>query len=167
MKFVGDVYPFPRIQESLDALVGAQYFSTLDLARGYHQISMDPRGQHKTVFTTPFGLYEYTRMPMGLASAPATFQRLMQANMSDFDFQFLLVYLDDLLVYSKTFDEHLERLRKRVTETGLKLKASKCQFLRREVTHLGHTILADGLSCESGKVEGMVNCFHLHCEAGV
>ena len=137
LKTVGDAYPLPRIQESLDALVGAQYFSTLDLASGYHQISMDPRDQHKTAFTTHFGLYEYTRMPMGLASAPATFQRLMQATMSDFAFQFLLVYLDDLLVYSKTFDEHmehLERLLQRVTETGLKLKASKCQFLRREVT---------------------------------
>ena len=121
---------------------------------------MDPRAQHKTAFTTPFGLYEYTRMPMGLASAPATFQRLMQATMSDFAFQFLLVYLDDLLVYSKTFDdhmEHLERLLQRVTETGLKLKASKCQFLRREVTCLGHTISADGVSCESGKVECVQN----------
>ena len=158
LKTVGDAYPLPRIQESLDALVGAQYFSTLDLASGYHQISMDPRDQHKTAFTTPFGLYEYTRMPMGLASAPATFQRLMQATMSDFAFQFLLVYLDDLLVYSKTFDEHmehLERLLQRVTETGLKLKASK--FLRREVTYLGHTISADGVSCESGKVEYVQN----------
>ena len=160
LKTVGDAYPLPRIQESLDALVGAQYFSTLDLANGYHQISMDPRDQHKTAFTTPFGLYEYTRMPMSLASAPATFQCLMQATTSDFAFQFLLVYLDDLLVYSKTFDEHmehLERLLQRVTETGLKLKASKCQFLRREVIYLGHTISADGVSCESGKVECVQN----------
>ena len=104
---------------------------------------MDPRDQHKTTFSTPFGLFEYTRMPMGLTSTPATFQRLMQTTMSDFIFQFLLVYLDDLLVYSKTFDEHLEyleRLLRRVTETGLKLKLSKCQFPRRQVTYLGHTI---------------------------
>ena len=107
LKTVGDAYPLPRIQKSLDALVGAQYFSTLDLARGYRQISMDPRDQHKTAFTTPFGLYEYTRMPMGLASAPATFQRLMQATMSDFAFHFLFVYHDDLLLYSKTFDKHM------------------------------------------------------------
>ena len=80
--------------------------------------------------------------------------------MSDFAFQFLLVYLDDLLVYSKTFDEHiehLERLLQRVTETGLKLKASKSQFLEREVSYLGHTISADGVSCESGKVECVQN----------
>ena len=122
--------------------------------------SRDSWDQHKTAFTTPFGLYEYTRMPMGLASAPATFQRLMQATMSDFAFQFVLVYLDDLLVSSKTFDEqmeHLERLLQRVTETGLKLKASKCQFLRREVTCVRYTISADGVSLESGKVECVQN----------
>ena len=79
----------------------------MDLASGYHQIFMDPRDQHKTAFTTPFGLYEYIRMPMILGSAPATFQRLVQATMSDFAFQFLLVYLDDLHVYSKTFDKHM------------------------------------------------------------
>ena len=97
-KTVGDAYPLPKVQESLDAPVGAQYFSTLDLASGYHQIAMVPLDQHKTAFTTPFGLFEYTRMPMGLTSALATFQRLMQATMSDFMFQFFLVYLDDLLV---------------------------------------------------------------------
>ena len=88
LKTVGDAYPLPRIQESLDALVGAQYFSTLDLASGYHQISMYPRNQHKTAFTTPFGLYEYTRMLMGLMSAPATFQRLMQATCQTLPFSF-------------------------------------------------------------------------------
>ena len=85
-------------EESFDALVGAQYSSTLDLASGYHQIAMHPDEQHKTAFVKPVGLFEYTRMPMGLSSAPATFQRLIQSTMSDFLFQFLLVYLDDLLV---------------------------------------------------------------------
>nr|KAG5696950.1 hypothetical protein BaRGS_015914 [Batillaria attramentaria] len=148
MKTVRDAYPLPRIQESFDSLVGAQYFSTLDLASGYHQIAMAPDDQHKTAFTTPFGLFEYTRMPFGLTSAPATFQRLMQATMSDFLFQFLLVYLDDLLIFSRTFKEHLqhlERLLQRIAETGLKLKMEKCQFLRRQVTYLGHTISAKGL----------------------
>ena len=137
-KTVGDAYPLPRIQESLDALVAAQYFSTLDLASGYHQTAMVPLDQHKTAFTTPFGLFEYTRMPMGLTSALATFQRLMQATMSDFMFQFLLVL-------------------QRVTETGLKPKLSKCQFLRRQVTYLGHNISAGGVSCEAGKVEAVPN----------
>ena len=129
------IFPLPRIRESFDALVGAQYYSTLDLASGYHQIATHPDDQHKTVFTTPIGLFQYTRMPMGLASAPATSQRLMQSTMSGFLFQFLLVYLDDLLVYSKAFDDHLEhldRLLQRVIQTGLKLRMDKCQ-LRRSV----------------------------------
>ena len=97
---------------------------------------------------------------MGLTSAPTTFQWLMHATTSDFMFQFLLVYLDGLLVYSKTFDEHLEyleRLLRCVTETGLKLKLSKCQFLRCQVTYLGHTISVEGVSCEAGKGETVQN----------
>ena len=155
-KTVADAYPIPRIQESFDALVGAQYFTTLDLASGYHQIAMDPADQHKTAFVTPFGLFEYTRMPFGLTTAPATFQRLMQGVMSDFIFNFLLVYLDDILVFSKSFDEHIEqldRLFSRIAETGLKLKVSKCHLLRREVNYLGHTISAHGLGCEREKTE--------------
>ena len=97
-KTVGDAYPLPWIQESFDALVGAQFLSTLDLASGYHQIAMHPNDRHKTAFVTPMGLFEYTRMQMGLSSAPATFQRLMQST-TDFIFQFLLEYQDDLLVY--------------------------------------------------------------------
>ena len=159
-KTTGDAYPLPRIQESCDALVGAQLFSTLDLASGYHQIAMHPDDQHKTAFVTSMGLFEYTKMPMGLSSAPATFQRLMQSTMSDFIFQFLLVYLDDLLVYSKTFDEHLAHLDfllQRIIDAGLKLKMDKCQFLRRQVHYLGHTISAEGVSCEAGKVEAVKN----------
>ena len=155
---VGDAYPIPRIQESFDTLTGARFFSTLDLASGFHQIAMHPDDQHKTAFTTPMGLYEYTRMPMGLSTAPATFQRLMQATMSDFTTQFLLVYLDDLLVYSKTFEGHLQsldRLLQRIISAGLKLHPDKCQFLRREVKYLGHTISAQGVSCEAGKVEAV------------
>jgi hypothetical protein len=159
-KTIGDAYPLPRIQESFDALVGAQYFSTLDLASGYYQIAIAPEDRHKTAFATPMGLFEYTRMPMGLMSAPATFQRLMQTTMSEFMFSFLLVYLDDLLVYSTTFEEHLEhldRLLGRIVQTGLKLKMKKCQFLRREVKYLGHTISAEGVSCDQDKVEVIKN----------
>ena len=144
-----------RGSKSFDALVGAQFFSTLDLASGYHQIAVHPDDQHKTAFVMPMGLFEYTRMPMGLSLAPATFQRLMQSTMSDFIFQFPLEYQDDLLVYSKTFDEHLahlDRLLQRIIDAGL-----KCQFLRRQVHYLGHTISAEGVSCEAGKVEAGKN----------
>ena len=157
-KTVMDAYPLPRIQESFDSLAGAQYFSTLDLASGYHQIEMHPDHQHKTAFTTPFGLYQYTRMPFGLATAPATFQRLMQNITSDFLFEFLLCYLDDVLIFSKTFEEHLvhlDRFLTRIGEVGLKIKLKKCQLLRREVHYLGHTISRDGVFCQEEKIEAV------------
>ena len=133
------VCPLPRIPESFDALVGAQFFSTLDLASGYHQIAMHPNDQHKTVFVTPMGLFEYTRMPMGLSSAPATFQRLTQSTMSDFIFQFLLVYLDYLLVYSKTFVEHLAhlgRLLQRIIDVGWSWRWTSASFYDARSTQL-------------------------------
>ena len=153
---VGDAYPLPRIHESFDALVGAQYFTTLDLASGYHQIAMHPTDQPKTAFVTPSGLYEYTRIPFGLATAPATFQRIMHGVMSDFMYNLALVYLDDILVFSKTFDEHIEQLDRlfgRIEQTGFNQKTSKCQLLRREVTYLGHTVSAEGVGCESENTE--------------
>ena len=109
-KTAGDAYPLPRIRESFDALVGSRYFTTLDLASGYHQIAMYPKDQHKIAFVTPFDFYEYTRMPFGFTTAPAMFQRLIDGVMSVFMFDFVLVYLDDILVFSKTFDEHLTQL---------------------------------------------------------
>lgn len=102
-----DAFPLPRIDESLDALGGAQVFLTIDLASGYRQVAVHEKDRHKTAFTTPFGLYEYHRMPFGLCNAPATFQRLIQAIMSNFVFLIVLIYLDDLLVYSSTFHKHL------------------------------------------------------------
>ena len=155
-KTVKDAYPLPRIEESFNVLAGAKYFTTLDPASGYHQIAMDPKDQNKTAFTTPFGLFEYTRMPFGLTGAPATFQRLMNGVMSDFLFNFLLVYLDDLLIFSQSFDDHLqhlEKILKKLSETGLKLNLEKCQLLRSEVSYLGHTISAKGVSCQDEKTE--------------
>ncbi|KAI3359260.1 hypothetical protein L3Q82_002779 [Scortum barcoo] len=97
LKTKKDAFPLPHINESFDALRGATYFSTIDLASGYHQVAVDESGRHKTAFTTPFGLFEYLRMPMGVCSGPATFQRLMQATMNDLIFEIMLVYLDDIL----------------------------------------------------------------------
>ena len=159
-KTVKDAYPLPRIAESWDALKGAKYFTTLDLASGYHQVAMDENDRAKTAFTTPFGLYEYDRMPFGLCNAPATFQRLMQATMNDFIFQILLVYLDDILVYASTFQEHLERLDKvfsRLSKAGLRLKLSKCSFLRKQVTYLGHNVSADGVATDCNKISAVTN----------
>lgn len=160
-KTIPDAYPLPRIDDSLDALGGAQLFSTLDLASGYYQVAMKEEDREKTAFITPFGLYEYRRMPMGLSTAPATFQRLMQTTMNDMAFQILLVYLDDLLVYSKTFDEHLERLQRvfnRLREVGLKLNPQKCHFARRKVEYLGYTVSGKGIATSEEKIKA-VRCW--------
>ncbi|XP_029902664.1 uncharacterized protein LOC115355879 [Myripristis murdjan] len=153
-----DAFPLPRIDESLDALCDAKFFSTIDLASGYHQVAVHEKDRNKTAFTTPFGLYEYLRMPFGLCNAPATFQRLMQATMSDLVFQIVLVYLDDLLVFSSTFSDHLVRLEtvlKRLRKTGLKVKMEKCHFLQPEVRFLGHQVSAQGIGTDPDKVSAV------------
>lgn len=155
LKTKKDAFPLPRIDESFDALRGARYFSSIDLASGYHQVAVDESDRHKTAFTTPFGLFEYLRMPMGVCNGPATFQRLMQATMNDLIFEIMLVYLDDILVYSPSFESHLERLDivlKRLKHAGLKLKLGKCHFLQKEVRFLGHQISADGIATDPSKV---------------
>ncbi|KAL8569843.1 hypothetical protein ACOMHN_038536 [Nucella lapillus] len=154
-KTIPDAYPLPRIDDSLDALGGAKLFSTLDLASGYYQVAMKREDQEKTAFVTPFGLYEYLRMPLGLSTAPATFQRLMQTTMNDLAFQILLVYLDDLLVYSRTFEEHLERLQvvfDRLREVGLKLNPKKCHLARTSVEYLGYTVSGEGIATSAEKI---------------
>lgn len=102
-----DAFPLPRIEESFDALRDARFFSSIDLASGYHQVAVAEGDRHKAAFVTPFRLYEHCRMPKGVCNRPATFQRLMQATRNDLIFQIMLVYLDDILVFSKTFTEHL------------------------------------------------------------
>ncbi len=150
-----DAFPLPRIDECLDALGGARFFSTLDLASGYHQVAMHPNDQHKTAFISPLGLYEWTRMPFGLTNAPATFQRVMQSAMSDFLFQIMLVYLDDILVYSKTWEDHLKRLEQvflRLREIGVKLNPDKCCFGLKSVHFLGYVISSDGIATDPDKI---------------
>nr|XP_054596242.1 uncharacterized protein LOC129163293 [Nothobranchius furzeri] len=119
-----DAFPLPRIEETLTSLTGAEWFSTLDLASGYWQVTMDPRGREKTAFTTPMGLFEFERMPFGLCNAPATFQRLMQQCLSGHLAECLLVYLDDVIIYSADFSSHLQHLDEvfqRLVQHGLKL----------------------------------------------
>ena len=153
-KTVKDQFPLPRIEESIDAIGGAKWFSTMDLASGFNQVAMDNEDRHKTAFTTPFGIFEYNRMPMGLTNSPATFHRLMQTCLNDYIFQILLVYLDDIIVYSNTFDKHIERLDRvftRLREHGLKLKPGKCHFLQHKVTYVGHQISSDGITTDPEK----------------
>ena len=157
-KTVRDAYPLPRIDEALDALGKAKYFSCLDLTSGYLQVKVAEKDQPKTAFTTPMGLFEYTRMPFGLVNAPATFQRLMSTVFSDMNFESILLYLDDVIVYSSTVEEHISRLSQvfqRLRQHNLKLKPSKCHFLQRSVQYLGHIVSADGIATNPEKIEAI------------
>lgn len=151
-----DAYPLPRVEESIDALGNARIFSTLDLTSGYFQVAMDSQDQIKTAVTTPFRLFEWTRMPFGLCNAPATFKRLMGVVLGDLTFDTLLVYLDDIIVFSKDFDEHCEKLDlvfTRLKENNLKLKPSKCFLFKERVKFLGHVISKEGIQVDQEKVQ--------------
>ena len=153
-----DAYPLPRILVSLDASIGARFFCTLDLASGYHQVRMHEEDREKTAFIITLGLYEYNRMPFGLCGAPATFQRLMQRCLGDLTFQMLLVYLDDILIYSPSIEHHLEHLNLVVTRLKahhLKLKPSKCNLFKRQVSYLGHVLSADGIATDESKTSAV------------
>lgn len=157
---IGDSYPLPNITDILDQLGHSQYFSTLDLASGYHQIPMDPMDRHKTAFTTPYGFVEYTRMPFGLKSAGSSFQRLMNAVLAGLQGMKCFVYLDDVVIYGKSLLDHNQKLREvfdRLREANLKLQPEKCHFLNREIIYLGHIVGTDGIKPDPGKFEAVDN----------
>ena len=154
-----DSYPLPRIDECLDALAGGSWFSTLDLRSGYHQVAMEPKDADKTAFVTRRGIFRWKVMPFGLCNAPATFQRLMDIVLSGLNFEICLVYLDDVIIFGKTPEEHLDRLEQvfqRLRGANLKLKPSKCQLLRRNVCFLGHIVTPDGVAMDPSKITDVV-----------
>jgi len=155
-----DAYPLPRIDESLDVLGGAKYFSIMDLASAYNQVEVNPADRHKTAFTTPFGPFKYNRMPFSLTGAPGLFQRLMQTVITDKVLQILIVYLDNIIVFSQEIPEQLRRLEillKKLREHGLKLKPKRCQFFCLNVNYLGHVVSADGIATDPDKTEMVKN----------
>ena len=156
-KTIGDAYPLPNINEILDHLGGAKYFSVFDLASGFHQIPMNPEDKYKTAFSTDNGHFEFNRMPFGLKGAPASFQRLMDRVLIGLQGVELFVYIDDIVVYASTLDEHDEkifRLFKRLKDAGLRLQPEKCSFLSTEVTYLGHVISEEGVRPNPKKNRG-------------
>ena len=135
-----DVYLLPWIDDILDTLSEAHYFSTLDLTSGFWQIKMDPATREKFAFVTYCGLHEFARMPFGLCNAPAAFQRLMQVVLAGLEWKCCFVYLDDILVCSKSFEEHMEHLflvLERLHQAGLTLKPKKCASCGRKSSTWG------------------------------
>ena len=144
-----DSYPLPCMQETMESMMGARYCSCMNLKSGFWQVKMLEKARQYTAFTVgSMGIYEFLRMPYGLCNAPATFQRLMQNCLGELNLTYTLIYLDDVIVYSRTEEEHLTQLRavfERFRESCLKLKPSKCNFFRTEINYLGHTVSAKGM----------------------
>ena len=138
-----DAYHLTRISDSLDALSGSKWFSTLDLTSGYHQVMLDEDAKLKSAFTVPGGLYQWKVVPFGLCNAPSLFERLMEKIFTGLHWKILLIYLNDIVVYGKTFEEELSRLCtvfQRLRDANLKLKPKKCQLFHSQVVYLGHVI---------------------------
>ena len=157
-----DKFPIPRIDDLLDQLGKARYFSTLDLAAGYWQIQVDKTSQEKTAFVTHQGLFEFRVMPFGLTNAPSVFQRVMQQVLSGLNppdgREFVEVYIDDVLIFSRTMEEHIDHLRQvleRLRKASLKLKPGKCHFLRQSLEYLGHIITPTGLKPNPKQLEAV------------
>jgi hypothetical protein len=152
-------YPLPRIDLLFDQLVGAKVFSKIDLHSGYDQIRVRPEDISKTVFTTRYGLYEYLVMSFGLTNAPAHFTYLMNSVfMPELD-KFVVVFIDDILIYSKSKEEHATHLRvvlTRLREHKLYAKFSKCEFWLDRVPFLGHILSAEGVAVDPSKVKDIL-----------
>jgi hypothetical protein len=147
-------YPLPRIDELLDRLLGAKYFSKIDLRSGYHQVRIAEEDVPKTAFRTRYGHYEFLVMPFGLTNAPATFMHLMQQTFRKHLDDFVIIFLDDVLVYSRSKEEHDKHLRivlETLRENKLYAKLSKCEFYSKEISFLGHVINEYGIKMEPSK----------------
>ena len=156
---IKDAYSLPRIEETLDCLNGAKIFTSLDLKSGYWQVEMEEESKPLTAFTIgPLGFFKCERMPFGLTNAPATFQRLMESCLGDLHLNWCIIYLDDIIVFSETPQEHIKRLRgvfQKLASAGLKLKPNKCEFFKKKITYLGHMVSEKGIEVDPKKTEAV------------
>ena len=159
-KTIGDRHPLPNITEILDQLGHSKYFTSLDLKSGFHQIKLSEKDKHKTAFSGPGGHYQFLRMPFGLKNAPATFARLVNVVLSGIQGIKCFVYLDDIVIYGSSLKDHMNKLRsvfERLREHNLKIELDKCEFLRKELSYLGHLITCDGVRPNPQKIESITN----------
>ena len=136
----------PKVEDIFSKLNGATYFTTLDLQAGYHLIPLDKPSIPKTAFNSPFRKYEYMKVPFGLAQAPACFQELMTGILKDFNFA--IAYLDDIIIFSNTHQEHLSHIRmvfEKLKSANPSMKKSKCNFFSKEIQYIGHILCAMGI----------------------
>lgn len=153
-----DSYPLPRIDDTLDTLNGMKWFSTLDLKSGYWQVEIKDKDKEKTAFSTGKGLWQFNVMPFGLCNAPATFERLMEQILAGLLGETCLVYLDDIIIVGKDFDDHLNKLEQvlaKLREANLKLSPKKCSLFKRKVNYLGHVISKDGIQTDPEKISAV------------
>ncbi len=153
-----DGFPMPQIQDILESLYGATIFSTLDLKSGYWQVGMDEDSIQKTAFVTKNAQYEFVCLPFGLKNAAATFQRLMNNILRDYIGKFCFVYLDDIVIYSKTVQDHFQHLKQlfaKLEVSGLTLNLKKCSMLQKNITYLGHVVSEEGVHTEASKVKAV------------
>ena len=156
---VKDTYPLPRIDDTLDMLAGKRWFSTLDSASDYWQVSLSLEARCKTAFATHLGLFQFRVMPFGLCNSPATFERLMDQVLQGLRWSRCLVYLDDIISFGTTFGDALDNLTsifERLRLYGLQLKSTKCDLFQTIVPFLGHVVGRRGLECNPKKIEDVV-----------
>ena len=154
---IKDHYPLPNIQSIYRKFAGNYYFSSLDLRHAYHHIAIRDEDRHKTAFITHKGLFEWTRMTFGFANAPSAFQRAINYVLRDLEF--VIVYLDDILILSKTEEEHIIHLRRvfqRLSEYNLKLRFDKCKFFKKELKYLGFILTPEGVKPDPEYVDKVI-----------
>ena len=160
-KTIPDMQPIPRVQDILDRLHGQKWFTTLDMSQAYHQGMMSEDARKFTAFTTPWSLYEWVRIPYGVMNAPAGFQRFINTVLASLSDEICIAYLDDILIFSKSFEEHRENVQKVLQclrKKGVKLNLKKCNFFKKEIRYLGRLVSEEGYRPDPEDVKALDKC---------